>query len=179
MANRVIAYFEQHYDELIRIAVKITKRYEDAEDVMQTVAYILCKKKDDLDGVENCGAYIAVCIRRASLNFLRKRSYEYVSDPITIDRHKELSMLDEEIKHSPAYDYAEWVMSLEAHLKGYSKEMREAFIAHYIDGVPVIQLAESMGITAKALVLRFIRMRRTLKSNGKSMFNQFNVLIML
>ena len=179
MANRVITYFEEHYDELIKIAVKITKNYEDAEDVMQNVAYILCTKKDDLNSIENCGGYIAVCIRRSSLNFLRKKAYEYAADPVILDRRRELSEFEESLKNAPAYDYCEWIMSLETHLTGYSKEMQKAFIAHYVDGVPIVQIAESMGITAKALSLRFIRMRRTLKNSGRSIFNQFNILIMM
>ena len=49
MANKIIKYYIQHYDELILTTVRITKNYEDAEDVMQSVALALCKREKELD----------------------------------------------------------------------------------------------------------------------------------
>ena len=48
MANKLIKYYIQHYDELILTTVRITKNYEDAEDVMQSVALALCKREKEL-----------------------------------------------------------------------------------------------------------------------------------
>ncbi len=179
MANKLIKYFIQHYDELIIPTVRITKNYEDAEDIMQSVALALCKKEKGLEHVENCGAFIAVCIRRAAISLFRHKVHEKVTDPCLLEIYQDSETIQEINKNSPEYDYLEWVESLESHLAEYSQEMRNAFIAHYVDNVPLGEIAAKLGLSVKALSGRFARMRKALKNNARSLFDQFNVLILL
>ena len=79
----------------------------------------------------------------------------------------------------PEYDYFEWVASLEKHLQRFDPRMRKAFIAHYIDDVPSTKLAAELGITEKALSLRFARMRKELRENAPSMFKHLSILLMI
>lgn len=179
MANRVIQYFEQHYDELINPAVRMTKNYQDAEDIMQNVAYVLCKKDKELESVENCGAFIAVCIRRATISFFRHKSHEIITDPYYMELYQESIVTRETNRKDSEHDYLEWTLSLEKHLSEYPEELRKAFIAHYIDNVPLDVLGADLGLSVKALSGRFARMRKALKSKARSLFNQFNVLLLL
>ncbi len=179
MANKLIKYFIQHYDELVLTTVRITKCYEDAEDVLQSVALTLCKREKELEHVENCGAFIAVCIRRAAISFFRRKVHERVTDPYFLEVFQDSTIIQETNKSSPEYDYLEWVESLENHLSAYPLEMRNAFIAHYIDNVPLDELSAKLGLSVKALSGRFARMRKALKNNARSLFDQFNVLILL
>ena len=179
MASKLLQYYVHHYDELILIAVRMTKSYEDAEDIMQSIAVVLCKKEKELEHVKNCGAFLAVCIRRAAINFFRHKIHETVTDPYYLEIYREKTDAQAEKKNSPEYDYLEWVESLESHLGSYSPDMRNAFIAHYIDNVPLSEIAAKRGISVKALSGRFARMRKSLKNNAKPMFDQFNVLILL
>lgn len=179
LASRIITYFIQHYPELLTIAVRMTKNYVDAEDIMQNVAVVLCKKEKELEKVKNCGAYIAVCIRRSAISLFRQKAHEKVLDPSFIEGYQD-SLLSKEIKHGDSeYDYLEWVTSLESQLTAYSQEMRSAFFAHYVDGVPLGELASKLGLSVKALSGRFARMRKALKNHARSLFNQFNVLLLL
>lgn len=179
MANKLIKYYIQHYDELIITTVRITKSYGDAEDVMQNVALALCKREKELAHVENCGAFIAVCIRRAAISLFRHKAHERVTDPYFLEIYQENAVMQEICRNSPEYDYLEWVESLESHLSAYSQEMRNAFIAHYVDNVPLSEIAVQLGLSVKALSGRFARMRNALKNNARSLFNQFTVLILL
>ena len=179
LASKLLQYYVHHYDELVLIAVRMTKNYEDAEDVMQSVALALCKREKELAHVENCGAYIAVCIRRAAINFFRHKTRETITDPYFVEIYQERADAREGKKNNPEYDYMEWVESLESHLESYSQEMRSAFIAHYVDDVPLDKIAAKLGLSVRALSGRFARMRKTLKNNAHSMFDQFNVLILL
>ncbi len=177
MANRLINYFTQHYDDLIVTAVRITRNVADAEDVMQNVAVALCKRDSEAESVGNCGAFIAVCIRRAAISMFRHRSHEQVTDPYFLEIYQERAA-ESEANDRSGYAYAEWVSSLESHLGEYPEEMRNAFIAHYVDGVPLETLGEQLGLSVKALSGRFARMRKALKNSSRSMFDQFNVLIL-
>lgn len=177
MANKLIKYYIQHYDELVITTVRLTRSYEDAEDVMQSVALALCKREKELKPVENCGAFIAVCIRRAAISLFRHKVRERVTDPYFLEIYQESAVIQEAGKNNLEYDYLEWVESLESHLGAYSQEMRNAFIAHYVDNVPLSELAAKLGLSVKALSGRFARMRKTLRKNARSLFDQFNVLM--
>lgn len=177
MANKLIKYYIQHYDELVITTVRLTRSYEDAEDVMQSVALALCKREKELEPVENCGAFIAVCIRRAAISLFRHKVRERVTDPYFLEIYQESAVIQEAGKNNLEYDYLEWVESLESHLGAYSQEMRNAFIAHYVDNVPLSELAAKLGLSVKALSGRFARMRKTLRKNARSLFDQFNVLM--
>ena len=80
---------------------------------------------------------------------------------------------------SREYDYFEWGASLEKHLQKFDPIMRKAFIAHYIDDIPSTALATELGISEKALSLRFSRMRKELKRSAPSMFRHLMVLLSL
>ena len=62
--------------------------------------------------------------------------------------------------------YVEWVASIEAYLQKYSPQMRQAFVDHYLDGVPVGTIAAKLGLTPNALTLRLKRMRDTIAKEG-------------
>ena len=171
MANKLIKYYIQHYEELILTTIRITKNYEDAEDVMQSVALALCKREKELAHVENCGAFVAVCIRRAAISLFRRKVHERVTDPYFLEIYQDSEFIQEVNKTSPEYDYLEWVESLESHLGSYSQEMRSAFIAHYVDNVPLNEIAAKLGLSVKALSGRFARMRKALKNDARSLFD--------
>ena len=177
MARSVIDYFTENYHDLLALAVqvcaRICKKPTAGEDVLHQVALVLCKKQQELSDVEDCGAYIAVCIRRAAINYAMRESRQI---PMGLER---LERETEAGDAAGAYDYFEWVASLEKHLARFDPAMRRAFVAHYIDGVPSRQLAEELGISEKALSLRFARMRKELRQNARSMFKHLNVLLLI
>ena len=124
---------------------------------MHDVAVVLCKKEQELADVKDYGAYIAVCIRRAAINYVKKHSRS-----VPVDMEQVVFDLDN-YDIGPEYDYFEWVASLERHLRRFDPKMRKAFIAHYVDDVPSSKLAIELGISEKALSLRFARMRKELR----------------
>ena len=144
-----------------------------AEDVLQDVAVVLWKKQRELEDVEDPAAFLAACIRRAALNYLRTNARCAPTDPeilagVCVHPDSDIS-----------YEYVEWVISLERHLKKYKPELRKAFIEHYLDNVPLEMIAQKLGITTNALSQRFMRMRETLAAEAPSMLRQINVLALL
>ena len=177
MSRSILDYFTQNYSDLLALAVQVcahmTSRPDAAEDVLHQVAVILCQRQQELTDVKDCGAYIATCIRRAAINYARKESR---SLPVGLDQMEgdpNTGVVSE------AYDYMEWVASLEKHLDEFDPVMRQAFVAHYVDEVPSGQLARDLGVSEKTLSSRFARMRRALKKNASSMFRHLNVLLLL
>lgn len=151
----IVEYFSNHYREYLKFALMVTRNLEGAQDVLQNVALTLCKKADELKGLENPGGYLTVCVRRAALDYLRDNAQISTADP------KFFTNL-----HSGASEctqsYIEWVMVLEKHLAAYPEEMRKAFIAFYLDGYALEQVAAHVGLSVNALSQQFKRMRARL-----------------
>ncbi len=177
MSRSIIDYFSQNYSDLltlsVRVCARISSKPDAGEEVLHQVALVLCQKQQDLQDVKDYGAYIAVCIRRAAINFARREARAVPVGLELFEREPSLHGSDR------AYDYSEWVLSLEKHLKRFDPDMRRTFVAHYVDDEPVRDLAAALGISEKALSLRFLRMRRELKHSGTSMFRHLNVLLLL
>lgn len=176
MENRVIGFFVRHYDELITIAVRMTKNTADAEDVMQNVAVVLCANAAKLGNVDNCGAYLAVCIRRAAVDLLRKKSRMQPTAPEILADGLPLYTQNAD---RDAFGFVEWTASLERHLSAYPEEMRQAFIAHYVEDVPLAQLSQRLGVSVHTLSARFSRMRKALRRQAHALFTQLQILMLL
>ncbi len=169
----ILEYFERKYRSLLKLAVMMMKDVDAAQDVLHDVAVVLLKKQHELEDVENYSAFLAVCIRRAALNYFRKNARYDVQNP---------DILAEICVHPESdigYDYIEWVMSLEKHLTKFSPEIRKAFIEHYLDSVPIEIISARLGITPNALSLRFMRMRETLANTSPSMLRHLNIIALL
>ena len=169
----IIKYLERNYKSLLLCAVMMIKDVDRAQDILHNVAVTLLTKQDELRDLKHTGAYVTQCIYRATLNYLRKESRSEAHDPV---------VLSEICRHSDsgvAYDYVEWVISIEAHLQKYSPEMRRVFIEHYLDGVPIETIAGKLGLTPNAVSLRLKRMRDALAKNAPGLLRHIDVLTLL
>ena len=70
----IIDYFERNYRQLLLSAVMMIKDVDKAQDILHNVAVALLKKQNELRDMRYPGAYIAQCIYRATLNYLRKEA---------------------------------------------------------------------------------------------------------
>jgi len=149
------------------------KDVDKAQDILHNVAVVLLTKQDELTDLRHPSAYVTQCIYRATLNYLRKESRSEAYDPVVLS--ETCRYPDSDV----SYDYVEWVISIEAHLQKFSPEMRQVFIDHYLDGVPVDTIAKKLGITANATSLRLKRMRDTLAKNESGMLRHIDILSLL
>lgn len=169
----IIDYFERNYRQLLLSAVMMIKDVDKAQDILHNVAVALLKKQNELSDMRYPGAYIAQCIYRATLNYLRKEARSAPYDPAA------LSEMCCSTAPGIEYDYVEWVISIEAHLQKFDPEMRKVFIAHYLDGVPIDDIARRMGLTPNAITLRLKRMRSALARSAPSMLRHIDVMTLL
>ncbi len=169
----IIKYFERNYRHLMLCTVMMIKDVDRAQDILHNVAVVLLTKQDELTDLRHPNAYITQCIYRATLNYLRKESRSEACDPVVLSeicRHPDSDV---------AYDYVEWVISIEAHLQKYSHEMRQVFIEHYLDGVPIETIARELNLTPNAVSLRLKRMRDFLAKDAPYMLRHIDVLTLL
>ena len=169
----IIEYFERNYRQLLLYAVMMIKDVDKAQDILHNVAVVLLSKQDELTDLQNLKAYVARCIYRATLNYLRKEARSEAYDPVLlakICRHPDSDV---------ANDYVEWVISIETLLEKFSPELRQLFIEHYLEAVPIETIAARSGVTSNAITLRLRRMRTELKKTAPSLLKHIDVLTLL
>ena len=170
----LVIYFEENYHMLLKLAVMMTKDVDLGQDVLHTVIARLLQleKEGELSELRNRSAYVATCIRRATLNHFRSVGRADVEDPTVLTAicvHPEAHI---------AYEYVEWVVSLEKSLQKFSPEMRKAFIDNYLDDHPIEELSVQLNITANALSQRFKRMRTVLAAEAPDMLKHIEYLLL-
>ncbi len=175
MSNSIMDFIEENYEALLTFAVRITGNWADGEDVLQTVAEKICSKQDTLEDPVNRKSYLMTCIRNSALNLYRANAkqrtvvldYEIVDDVVP----------DENAER--AFEMLEWVETLNQHLQRYDEPSRKAFIAYYIDQIPLDEAAAMLGLTKRQTIKKFGYMRKHLKEHHKQLFVQLNILMTL
>ena len=73
-------------DVLYRLALRITQKHEDAQDVVQDTLIKVWNKRDDLSGIDSLEAYCLTICRNLALDKLKAKSSQNESlDSILID----------------------------------------------------------------------------------------------
>lgn len=173
MASSIMNFIEENYQSLLWLAVRMTGNWADGEDVLQTVAAKICLKQDELRDIAHCKSYLMVCIRNATLNQRRTKARQRVADE-SYEKLKD-TFFDPAIKQE--YELVEWIASLDHHLAYYDEASRKAFIAYYVDQVPLEEAAASLGLTKRQTTKKFESMRNYLKNHHKHLFVQLSVLL--
>ena len=173
MANSIMDFIEENYTDLLAFSVKLNGNWADGEDVLQSVAAKICAKQNELGDILHCKSYLMTCIRNATFNLMRTKARQRVSE-VDFEKLKEV-LPDSRPKRE--LEVVEWIESLEQHLSYYDEESRKAFIAYYVDQVPLEEVAASLGLTKRQMTKKFESMRNYLKRHYKHLFIQLSVLL--
>jgi RNA polymerase sigma-70 factor (ECF subfamily) len=141
------ALFRDHYGRLCAFAMTVVRTREDAEDVVQQVFAHLWGTRETLRIHTSARAFLYRAVRNAALNRIRA------------DRPM-VALLDSPSRHpvgDPAPDPSETVESRESAdalntaLEQLGARTREVLRLRWIDGLTHAEIAESLGITRKAV----------------------------
>lgn len=169
----VEAFFEENYNELLKLTLKISKNRNAARDILHYTAVILLRKKEMLRDIEDPVAFIAACLRRATFTYYKKEAKYKNNEPL--EKHYDIT--DSSVAN--AYNYLEWTMLLDDALTDFPMDLRNAFKMHYLDDIPIEDLAKSLDTTPNALSKQFATMRRTIARKNPSLLRQLEVLALL
>ena len=173
MASSIMNFIEENYQSLLWFAVRMTGNWADGEDVLQTVATKICLKQNEFKDIAHAKSYLMVCIRNAALNQQRTKARQRVADE-SYEKLKD-TFSDPAIKRE--YELVEWIETLDRHLEYYDEQSRKAFIAYYVDQVPLEEVAASLGLTKRQTLKKLESMRNYLKHHHKHLFVQLSVLL--
>lgn len=152
-------YIENHYSDLLKLSLMIARNADLAQEVLHRVIVRVLKtdQQGTLPKIRDYPAYFSVCIRRTAVSCYRERIRMIPTD------HAELEAMRADPVNTQLFDFADWMLTIERRLTAYQPEMRKAFLAYYLDGIPLEEIAEQMEISTDALRHRFMRMRKRLE----------------
>lgn len=151
--------YEEHYTDLMRLALTILKNEHAAEEVVQELCVKILERKELFEKVasEKLKSYYSTTIYRACLN--RRKA------------DKRLTSLDPEISgvillaDDPELQGIEHSDEIRELLEEWPPEVREAFVQHVLTGLPLKEIAKSMGILPNTLIQRINRWRKKLDTS--------------
>ncbi|MBQ5992066.1 MAG: sigma-70 family RNA polymerase sigma factor [Clostridia bacterium] len=173
MANSIMDFIEENYEELLTFAVRINGNWADGEDVLQTVAAKICAMQNELGDLAYAKSYLMTCIRNATFNLKRTRARQRAVDT---DFETLKEVIPDEMSNRE-FALVEWIESLDRHLRFYDEASRKAFIAYYVDQEPLEKAAASLGMTKRQATRKFENMRLYLRRHYKHLFVQLSVLL--
>lgn len=152
-------YLADHYGDLLKLSLMITRDFDLAREVLHRVIVRLLRtdQQGKLPQIHDYPAFLAACIRRTSISCYRERMKMIPTDRAVIEAMRA------DLGNRQLFDFAEWMLTIEQRLLAYKPELQEAFLAYYLDGVPLKELAEQMEISTDALRHCFMRMRKQMK----------------
>ncbi len=151
--------YQRNYDALLRFALSILKNQHAAEEVIQDLCIKILERSDLFKNVAagKLKSYFATTIYRASLNRRKEESRLLELDPdhpssmLSADDPK---LIDVEVRELFDQLTEQW-----------PKDVREAFVLHVVSGIPLKEIAQSMGIKPNTLTQRVNRWRKKLDTS--------------
>lgn len=149
---------------LVKVATGIVSDPSVAEDVVQEAFDRLSRQ--DVDGIDNVGAWLTVVVRRLAINHVKSASSrrELVSDP----EHAESNGIGvgaDEVDPADRITLDDQVqLALSVMLSSLSPGERTAFVLHDVFGFSFTEIGEIVGRTPQACRQLASRARRSLRS---------------
>jgi RNA polymerase sigma factor (sigma-70 family) len=156
-------------ERFIRIAYRILRNREDAEDAVQDAFLSACRHLREFEGRSALTTWFTRIVMNAALMLRRKRK-----NAARLGSHETdaaMSLLTEVVpdtKPNPelAYSRAEAFEILEVHLKELNPLLREAVAMTYYDELSITEASSALGVTPGTIKARLFRGRRLLQQRA-------------
>jgi RNA polymerase sigma-19 factor, ECF subfamily len=155
--NAFDAIFRTWYESLVRLAERMLRDRAVAEEIVQDVMLELWRRRDRLAAEGSPQAYLFQSTRNRALNHLRHQRVERLSAPhISADRTPRLladsGMVEEEIG-----------VALRRAIEELPPRCRQVFELSRMRGLRYAEIAETMGVSVKAVEAQMGRALKTLR----------------
>ncbi len=163
---------------IYRLAVRVTGRPEDAQEVTQDVLWAIVRKIDTFKGESAIGSWIYRITVNAAYQKLRSRrgkeevSWEELLPSFDSDGHLVESVHDWTVAFEDPAVQAEARRRLQDAIDSLPADYRTAFVLHDLEGLPNPEIAELLGISLPAVKSRVHRSRLFLRQRLAEYFGR-------
>ena len=155
-----------HIDKIYRLALKITKNHEDAEDIVQNTFYKAIDKLDQFREESSFSTWvykIALNETRSHISGEAKFIVKPIEEYLPGAHESESSKLYDWRDPDANFESSQTQKLLDDSLADMTDKYSVPFILKYIEEMPVKQVAEILGLTEAAAKSRILRARLALR----------------
>jgi len=156
----------RHYDRAYKQALSILRSEEDAHDEVQNAFLKIWKSLGQFQGNSKLSTWIArivvnQCLMR--LRQVRRARLVYLEDSAEGEDRAKLDLVDPAQSPELSTGQAEVKQLVHREIRRIPALLRQVFVRHYLDGVPLQQVADEMNLTLGATKSRLLRARAELR----------------
>ena len=156
----------RHYDRAYKQALSILRNPEDAHDEVQTAFLKIWKSLGQFQGNSKLNTWIARIVINQCLVRLRQLRHEklvYLEDPVGGEDSVKIELPDLALTPEARTGQAELKKLIAIEIRRIPSLLRDAFVRHYLDDVPLQQVAAELNLTVGATKSRLLRARAQLR----------------
>lgn len=156
-----------HLRQLYRVAFRLTRSEQEAEDLVQDLLTGLLPRIDDLAAIERLGPWLAKVLYRRYVDLYRRRNVSPVDDAISIHGEEGGLAMDDVGAHNAGFsEFARLDMqrAIERALRGIPESWRELVLLHDVEGYTAVEVAEILSLELGTVKSRLHRARRKLQN---------------
>ncbi len=146
--------FLRNQNSLFALALSYTGSRLTAEEIVGDTIVAVLEAEKCFSCEAACYGYMKAIVRNQAVSRLRRRYRIEPADGDDLERY-----LAEHSESGRPFREVELQLLFQDLLAPYPKEVRQAFIAHVLDGEPIPQLAKQCGMKSEALRKQIYRMK--------------------
>jgi RNA polymerase sigma-70 factor (ECF subfamily) len=156
----------RHYERAYKQALAVLRNEDDAHDEVQNAFLKIWKNLGQFQGNSKLSTWIGrivvnQCLMR--LRQVRRARLVYLEDTAEREDHLVMDLVDEAATPEAATGEAEVKQLVHREIRRIPGLLRDVFIRHYLDGVPLQQVAAELDLTLGATKSRLLRARAELR----------------
>lgn len=164
--DRFVALVFPHLRQLYRVAFRLTRNEQEAEDLVQDLLAGLLPRVTELEAVQSLGPWLAKVLYRRYVDLYRRRNVSPVDETLSIDSEEGGPLLD--MAGAQAAGMSEIARldlqrALERALRGIPESWRELVLLHDVEGYTAVEVAEILSLELGTVKSRLHRARRKLQ----------------
>ena len=154
---------QQWYEPVLRYAHTQLRDVEAAREVTQETFLIACVKQALLAQHPNPGGFLFTTARNLAKNRRKQAFLQMAREPLTADGQlpeREDPEAGLERILDQAVDEQDWIEEVLSRLE---PEKYRLYALHYLEGVPMKEIAQRFGLRPEAVRMRYLRLRREIR----------------
>lgn len=165
--------YEETYKSKMYLAIQYMKNEDDAMDILQDAYVKAFAKLDTLQDPEKFPSWFGMIVANTAKNALVKKNPVLFTDMAADPDAEpfEYSIEDENLSHQPELSYTseETRLLVREMMDALSEEQRVCVLMFHIDGIPIKEIAETLGCSENTVKSRLNYARKNIKKQGEEL----------
>jgi len=151
-------------DQMFRLALRILRNEEDANDIVQDSLLKLWDKRKVLGNIKNIKSFAMTMVRNACIDFIRKHKAETGKEQAILQR-------TDEMNPEKQLDVSDQLQMVKNIINNMNEQQREVIQLREIEGLDYEEMVEITGLTVNNLRVIISRARKEIRMKMMQQMN--------